>query len=173
MTTMPHFLRRPSRLVLGLLAAACLPLAGCGYTIHGRVVRGEMGIIDWMPGPGDASGEPVAGAVVTVVRDPNGMHPEEAGRATSGPDGSFTLSVSGFGAGWMDEMWLIKAAKGGVGTAEWTDHLPGSPSGQTLVVTLAPSANNGPQGAYDAMWKGDVGQGESAESLMKEAEKYR
>lgn len=150
-----------------LLAAIAVagPL-GCGYTIRGVVSEGEMSFMQWAGADAPAPGRPIAGATVILVRDPTSMRPTQVAQATSGPDGTFTMSVDAFGAGWMDESWLFRASKSRVGSAELIDRLPGSPGSRTLVITLG--------GAGDAAipWRGSFDQRESGQSLMEEAKRH-
>lgn len=158
-------LPRAARLLL--LACLVLPLAGCGYTIKGVVVRGEMSFIQWVPAGSPPPGEPIEGASVVVVRDADRMRPVEAGRATSGPDGTFALSVDGFGAGWMEESWLIRGSKSRAGSAEIYERLPSSPDGLLLVITL------GGEGDAALPWRGTFDRRETGQSLREEVERYR
>lgn len=156
---------RAARLLL--LACLVLPLAGCGYTIKGVVVRGEMSFIQWVPAGSPLPGEPVEGASIVVVRDADRMRPVEAGRATSGADGRFVLAIDEFGAGWMEESWLIRGSKSRLGSAETYERLPGSPDGLLLVITL------GGDGEAALPWRGTFDRRETGQSLREEAERFR
>src|SRR5262245_29200893 len=136
---------------ISLFAAFSLVgLTGCGYTIHGVVVRGDMSSVEWEDG--NAGGDrPVPGASVSITRDPTTLHPEIAGSVMTDAHGCFELPVSGFGAGWMNESWLIRASRNGVGSAEWLGELPGSPSGRTLVIVISPDGGRSVDAS--AMWK--------------------
>ncbi|MFO0827387.1 MAG: hypothetical protein U0572_04485 [Phycisphaerales bacterium] len=155
------------KLALASIITVSLPLVGCGYTLQGYVSSGGTPSVMWMEGaPKAPDGPPVAGASIALVRDPTGMHPETVATAISGPDGSFKMNVTAFGAGWMQEQWLIRSARGKVGKAEWIGSLPGG--GQWVIIVLG--AGDGP---VEQMWKGNVGTRDSAESIIDEANKYR
>lgn len=158
---------------LCLLVTATLPLvcAGCTYTIEGQVLRGSAASIGWVDaGAPLPDGEVVAGASIAIFRDPDSMHPEQSGVATSGADGRFTLPVSGAGAGWMQESWRVRAARTGAGSADWVGSLPSSSAGRLLVIVLAPEGNDE---GFGRLWRGDLGRPESGSSLMDEVNRFK
>ena len=56
--------------------------------------------------------------------------------ATAGADGRFTLELQGFGAGWMDESWLLRVRRNGYENIEQEIQLPGSTDGRLLLVGM-------------------------------------
>lgn len=166
----------PTLRAAAALALLMTLLGGCDYTIRGRVVQSDMSIVQWVPEGSPLPGAPVQGATVSIVRDPNGMSPTTAGQTTTGADGSFALKVDGFGAGWMEEVWLIRASRQRVGVAEAIERLPGSPGGQWLILSLAPLA---PGAKVENMWRGDLNAFPSheprpnGESILDEVNRYR
>lgn len=148
------------------LALASLLLAGCGHAIQGYVLRGDMSGVDWIDPGALPDGEPVQGATVLIERDPQRMTREVAGTTTSGASGAFTLPVSGFGAGWMEEVWRIRASRAGVGSADWFGSLPSG--NKVLVIFLSPSG-----GGTDELWQGNFRYDDTGESLLHEVESYR
>jgi hypothetical protein len=161
---------RTLRLAVGTtLCTAILTLVGCGGgTLTGRVLGGESSFIQWVKDTRSAGGgEPVAGAAISVVRDPLSPGRQAAGNAVSGADGSFTLKLDAFGAGWTDEDWLIVVERRGVGRAEYIGRLE---SGELLVL-LAPGSDR--TGGANELWNGNVGSMPSGSSLMEEVKRYR
>ncbi len=155
---------------LATLCAALPLVVGCGGgTLTGRVLGGESSFIQWVGDTRSAAGggEPVAGAAISVVRDPLSPGRQPAGNAVSKADGSFTLKLDAFGAGWTDEDWLIVVERRGVGRAEYLGRLE---SGELLVL-LAPGTDR--TGGANELWNGNVGAMPSGSSLMEEAKRYR
>lgn len=130
-----------------LAAAASLLGTGCGtYTIEGRVLRSTFPAVMLVSAddPRLNQGQPVAGANVSVVRDPGSLGREQVGSATSDGDGRFSLAVGGWGAGATDEEWLISVGRRGFGRSESNVRLPFSPGGSRLLIFLAPGTDEGP-----------------------------
>ncbi len=171
MPTAPRAPHRTVRLALGATLAVSLPtLVGCGGgALTGRVLGGESSLIQWVSDTRSAAGggEPVAGAAISVVRDPLSPGRQPAGNAVSGADGSFTLKLDAFGAGWTDEDWLIVVERRGVGRAEYIGRLE---SGELLVL-LAPGTDR--TGGANELWNGNIGSMPSGSSLMEEVKRYR
>lgn len=162
-------MRDVGRRVLLLAAlAATTPIVGCGGgSITGRVLKGDSSFIQWTSGSANASGEPVAGAAIAVMRDPLSPGRQRVGNGVSREDGTFTVQLDAFGAGWTDEQWLIVVERRGAGRAEYIGRLG---SGELLVL-LAPGTESGP-GAGD-LWNGSIGSMPTGSSLMEEAKRYR
>jgi hypothetical protein len=162
------------------LALSGLSLTGCSAnTINGMVVRGDSSFIQWVErgrAPSMGGGEPIGGVAISVVRDPMSPGRQMVGSCISQPDGTFTLSLDAFGAGWTDEDWLIVAERRGAGRAEYVGRLQG---GQSLHILLAAGTDRG-AGANE-LWKGSLGTStgsdwkgaESGESLLEEVKRYR
>lgn len=117
---------------VGLLAS----LAGCAYRLEGKVVDGYGACRVAKSGDPDESKAGIPGASVELVRDPHTTLREVCARATSGPDGRFELEVSGFGAGWMEETWLLRVRRSGFQNIEGQLDLPSSPSGRVILVEM-------------------------------------
>jgi hypothetical protein len=130
--------------VIGAMLVAMLGiLPGCGYTLRGKVVRGEISSIELvhqidqrMKGPG------IINAEVIVRRDPKSPHPEMVGRTRSGDSGNFAMHISEFGAGWMEEQWLVQAGLTGFQNAQQLTKLPASGGKWQLLITLAPGQSS-------------------------------
>ena len=79
--------------------AACTLLAGCAYTLDGKVVEGFGSVVMGRDKDPDARKGGLGGATVELIRDAGTMNRAVAARATSGSDGRFILEVPAFGAG--------------------------------------------------------------------------
>jgi hypothetical protein len=121
----------------GALALVAV-LSGCGYHLAGRVVEGGFDSVDMLPRSQaeDVGGAPVAGAMVELYRDPQTPKRKLVGTARTDDRGEFTLVMQDFGAGWMEERWLVRVRRNGFKGAEQSIELPGSPDGWRMVGTL-------------------------------------
>lgn len=168
MNTLSFTLR--TRAALGGACVVAALLAGCSNgTINGRVLRGDSSFIQWVnSGSAAGGGEPIGGAAISVTRDPLSPGREVVGNGVSQADGSFSIKLDAFGAGWTDEEWLIVAQRRGSGRAEYIGRLQG---GQSLLILLAPGTDRGP-GTND-LWQGNIGSMPSGSSVVDEAKRYR
>jgi len=122
-------------------------LASCAPTVRGRAIEG--GFISVCAVRSDdgqlLSGIPVPGAQINVYRDPQSLGAELVATGFTDSSGNFTVKVSEFGAGWMDEVWLIEMVKPGFMTASAELRLPDSDD-RVLIVTMPgrsePGRNN-------------------------------
>lgn len=119
-----------------LCVLACMLSAGCAYRLEGKVVEGFGSVTVGRGNDPDAALRGVPGAAVELIRDAGSMRRAVAARATSGADGRFVLEVDGFGAGWMEERWQLRARRSGFENVETEVDLPGSPSGRLMVVSM-------------------------------------
>ena len=120
-----------------LAFTASLALAGCGYRLDGKVVDGFSGVAIGRADDPDARKSGIGGATIELVREPDTMNRAVAARATSDASGRFTLEVNGFGAGWMEEQWLIRVRRSGFETIETDVQLPREPKDRLALVTMA------------------------------------
>ena len=116
--------------------AALTLLAGCAYTLDGKVVEGFGSVVMGRDKDPDARKGGLGGATVELIRDAGTMNRAVAARATSGSDGRFILEVPAFGAGWMDESWQIRVRRHGYENVESEVQLPGSTSGRLVIVGM-------------------------------------
>jgi hypothetical protein len=153
-----------------LIGSLAMALGGCSANqITGRVLTGDSSFVQWVDsGSSPGGGQPVGGASIVVTRDPLSPGREVVGNAVSQADGSFTVKLDAFGAGWTDEQWLIVAERRGAGRAEYVGRLEG---GRSLFILLAPGTERG-RGAND-FWGGDVGTMPSTSDIMDEVKRYR
>jgi hypothetical protein len=121
----------------GALALVAV-LTGCGYHLSGRVVEGGFDSVDMLPKSqaADVGGAPLVGAMVELYRDPQTPKRKLVGTARTDDRGEFTMVLQDFGAGWMEERWLVRIRRNGYKGAEQTVELPGSPDGWRMVGTL-------------------------------------
>ncbi len=149
--------------VLVLLAAVFTAIAvGCGggYTLSGRVVRGETGFTTFVSPAQLDQGKPVAGAQIMVYRDPDTPKRSLVGKAVSDGNGNFEVFLDGFGVGWMDEMWEIRVDRPPYDRLESLERLPSAKAGRGLLITLRPGF-----GEPDDAWERD--------DLIQQYEKFR
>jgi hypothetical protein len=140
--------------------ALALALSGCTYQLHGRAVEGFGSIEVTDPSHIDANNRPVQGARIELIRDHSTGNRERVASATSASDGTFILTVDAFGAGWMEEEWLLRASRSGFQNVEVATHLPASAGGRLLLVTLAKGRSE------------KFHEPESQRSLLDEARQY-
>lgn len=130
---------RSLALVAGLSAmfAGVMLAGGCAYTLEGRALEGHGSIDVTDSSGGDSLGKPVAGVRIELIRDPDTGNRAQVASAVSGSDGRFKLVVDAFGAGWMEEEWVVRASRSGYSNIETMMRLPGSTGGRLMVVSIA------------------------------------
>jgi hypothetical protein len=120
-----------------LLIALALP--GCGYTLKGKVLRGDASNVDLMHDIDQRyKQQGMANVEVVVRRNPKDPNPELIGRTRTDAFGNFSMSIKEFGAGWMEEQWLVQARLAGHQNASAVMKLPAKDSKWGLLITLAP-----------------------------------
>jgi hypothetical protein len=154
---------RATRLGSFLALVLAAMLVGCGgYEIRGKVVHGPMSLVSFVAGSDERLQERgLAGATVTLRRDPTKGWAKDVATAIADGQGEFVLHVGEFGAGWMTEQWMIRAARKGFERAETITTLPGGSEGRRLLIQMTP----GESGRSDDSWESD--------DLMKQYEQYR
>lgn len=143
-----------------LAVAALAALAGCTYTMPGKVVDGFGSAMVDTPDNPDARKGGIPGATIELIRDPDTMNRARVAQATSRADGRFDLVVDSFGAGWMEEKWLLRVRRSGYESVEMEVDLPSSTSGRLLVVGMARGRST------------PFREPESTRGLVDEAKKY-
>lgn len=121
----------------GLLAM--LAALGCGgYEVRGRVVSGAFGGGVSLVNEGDQRllAEGVGNARITIIRDPGRLNARQVASGVSEADGDFTIPMSEFGAGWLDEQWRVQAIRSRLGLAEGLVRMPRPGSGEVLLIEL-------------------------------------
>ncbi len=123
-----------------LIPVACLAAAGgCQtYVIQGTVVQGPFGDMAFVrPDDPRLDDPPIANVRVTVDRDPDSLARRQVGTRITDARGRFEIPVGEFGAGWMDEQWLLRAFKNGYQTVSTTRRLPRG-SDRRLLIIMTP-----------------------------------
>lgn len=122
--------------------------SGCGgYVLRGRVVEGpgesmmflKLNQADWNTAAGG-----IAGAQIALIRDPDRPSHRLIGQGAAASDGSFAIPIDSFGAGWLEERWLIQAWRQGYRTLESIEALPADPRGHRLLIVMAPGQSQAP-----------------------------
>jgi hypothetical protein len=137
----------------GLCLAGLVAAPGCStYVIKGNVISGGVSDMIFVEqGDGRLREPPLAGARITVQRDPDKLSRKMAGTDLSDAHGRFVISLDEFGAGWMDEKWLIQATKPGFKTATAMPRLEPHTKKMRLLVILAPGLSTNPAEDDDLM----------------------
>lgn len=131
-----------SCLWIAFLAAGLVAMSGCGgYTLRGKVIRGTASSIEVVHEVDPRLKQPgIANLEVRVVRDPSTLNRHVAGQSRTDGEGAFATYLSGFGAGWMEEQWLIQTSMSGYQNAEQIMKLPPKGSQWRLLITVTPGA---------------------------------
>jgi hypothetical protein len=145
----------PGRLAMwcALPLAGCLAAAGCGtYVIKGTVISGSVSDMTFV-GYGDQRlrEPPLANVRITVQRDPDRGSRHMAGTDLTDIHGRFVVSLDEFGAGWMDEEWLVRATKPGFESASSMLRLNTNTKKLRLLVIMAPGFSPPPREDEDLM----------------------
>ena len=131
---------RSGLLVVTLLFSVLLTTGCSRYVLRGRVVEGGgAGVMAVSPDDPRLAQPGVPNVEIRVFRNHRRPNPELAVSGVTDVDGSFSLPIEAFGAGWMEETWLIRARRAGYGDAEATISLP-SEDGRVLIL-LGPGAS--------------------------------
>jgi len=151
----------PSRWIIAVLAPAALAIGGCGgYTLDGRVVRGDASYAELVSRGSDRlEGQGIAGVRVGAHLNPGRLNREFLGATTTGPDGEFSLPIDRVGAGFLEYDISVVAYKDGYLGAEQFFVLP--PDEKRVLIILAPGDDPDPPSFR------------TRESLFDEADRYR
>ena len=125
--------------------------SGCGaYTIKGRVVESSVSTLSFVEADdGRLLERGVRGVEIAVYRDPAKPNRERVGRTVTGMDGSFSIPLNAFGAGFLVEEFEINAQRDGYQPVRMSTALPGQK--QSLLIMLAPGRGAPPQGEENLM----------------------
>ncbi len=118
---------------------------GCRtYVIEGRVVEGRFGDMAFVRPDDPRLDDPaITNVRVTVDRDPDSLARRQVGTRITDARGRFEIPVGEFGAGWMDEQWLLRAFKNGYQTVSTTQRLPRG-SERRLLIVMTPGQSEDP-----------------------------
>lgn len=132
-----------------MMMAVLCAMPGCGYTLRGKVVSGATGGITQvhqidpsLRGPG------VPDAEILIRRDPKSPNPQLVGHTRTDGNGDFSIHIGQFGAGWMQEQWLVQCVKQGFQNTEVLTELPSQDKWQ-LLITIAPGTSTAPQSDFE------------------------
>ena len=129
-------------------------LAGCGYTLSGKVVRGEYGSILFVPSVDEQfQDQPVPYASVKVYRDPDTPNRELIGTGRSNRDGEVSVPLKAFGAGWMVEQWEIEVVTPGYETVASRVTLPSSGKKLKMLIVLVAGRSMTPSTESEKLWE--------------------
>jgi len=136
-------------------------LSGCGggYVLRGKVIESNTNAITTVDRKDSRMDQQGLGNVqIRVYRDPGRLSQELAASGVSGPDGTFAIPINAFGAGWMDESWLIQTYRDGYSNAETIKRLPGNTNRRPVLIMLR---------------RGDATPFRQREDLLEEMERFR
>ena len=122
----------------------CGVAAGCStYVIKGNVISGAVSDMAFVQ-PNDLRlrEPPLTNVRITVQRDPDSLSRHLAGTDLSDAHGRFVIPLDEFGAGWMDEKWLIRATKPGFETATSMPRFEPGTKKMRLLVIMAPDMDS-------------------------------
>lgn len=131
---MPRLHTSAPAITLGIVLTF-LPGGCASYTLEGRVVRGDFGDVMFVDPDRDPYAEApgIPGVAIRVIRDPDRLSRKVAAGGRSGPSGDLSIPIGEFGAGWMQELWLVQASRAGYETVE---QIVAFPSGRKRVVIV-------------------------------------
>jgi len=142
---MQVFVRRfaAAAILLSVLAVQ----SGCGgYRIEGVVQRGDYGdlfFVDRAATERD-SAETISGAEIRLHRDAGRPNQRLVATGRSDDNGRVVLALEQFGAGWMEEQWLIQVMRRGYETIERVVTLPPASRKQRLMILLREGRSEAP-----------------------------
>ena len=147
---MSHCLRST---LCGLFLIGFTTATGCSsYVIKGTVTPGSVSDMLFVESNDPRLREPpLTNVRITVQRNPDDLARQMVGTDISDAHGRFVISLDEFGAGWMDEVWLIRATKPGFKTATTKQRLDAGKKQQRLLVIMAPGRSSAPQEDEDLM----------------------
>lgn len=127
-------------MVLVLTSVAAAALGGCNaYTLRGHVVSGNYNMLELVPANDPRLGDPgMSGVRIEAIRDPDSLGKIVVSGATSGRNGEVRLVINEFGAGWMKEVWDLRARIGSDWFAESRTTLPKPSENLRLLVVISP-----------------------------------
>ena len=126
---------------VAILTFAAL-MVGCGgLTLQGKVVTDDFSSMTFVSPADPRLSEPgLSGAKLSIIRDPGRLNREVVATASSDGSGKFTIDLDVFGAGWMQERWLIEVVRPGHQTATLNTALDKDHQNRRLLITLGRGA---------------------------------
>lgn len=132
-------------LVVPAALVAAFALTGCratGYTLEGRVIRGEISYVVVVEAGDPRLGEdaaPIPAALVRLETDPGRIQRELIGEVPTDADGNFSIRMNKMGSGILLYDVGITGRKAGHTTAFVATRLP--PSHKRVLIMLAPGVD--------------------------------
>jgi hypothetical protein len=152
----------PSKAILvAAIIGMMMTMIGCGggYALRGKVVEGNASIItvtDRSDGQLQHTG--ISGVQIRIYRNPGRLNQELIASGVSQADGRFEIPIRAFGAGWMDEEWLIETYRSSYRNAEMMLRLPANTNKRPLLIMLA---------------RGQAAPFRGRDDVIREIERYR
>ncbi len=140
--------------VFALTFASVFMLAGCGggYLLQGKAVSGDFASVMFLPADDEMLASTGVGkARLTVYRDAGRPNQSLVATGISDGRGGVSISLDAFGAGWMQEQWLIEVVKPGFETIESIVTLPPAEQGMQMLIIMSPGQSLPPRG-LDTLW---------------------
>jgi hypothetical protein len=150
--------------LLPLLLLAALAGSGCVYKVEGRVIEGDADFVTVVRSNDPRlAGRGIGGARLSFTRDPFKLNRQEVAQGVSDGDGDFSIPIDAFGAGWLEEQWLVRALRSGFGYSESVVAMPRS--GERLLIMLRP-AHPSEHREMERQWRDGRG------GLMEEVQRW-
>lgn len=139
-------------LCLLVVALMVLQIGGCAsYTLRGKVIEGFDSGIFIVPAEDPRLAETGVRQVnVNIYRDPGSLKQSLIASTSSDPDGAFAVELPAFGAGWMDELWLIETTRRDYRNNSAKVRLPSKR--QRLLIVVSPGRAT-PSHQRDDLWE--------------------
>lgn len=127
--------------------------SGCGaYQLRGKVIEGFENAVLVVPADDPRLEEDgVRDVRIRIYRDPGRLSRELIATDSSMPDGTFSIELPAFGAGWMDEQWLIETQRSDYRNTSETVRLPASTKRSRVLIMVAPGRST-PIQERDNLW---------------------
>ncbi|MFM9958389.1 MAG: hypothetical protein ACKVZJ_09935 [Phycisphaerales bacterium] len=125
--------------LIALLGAAAPLLTACSYAVEGRVVKGDVSMVELVSSNDPRLDDPslsLSGVAVHVQSDPTKIRRKTLGRTVSSRDGGFRVPVDEFAAGVMEFDLGVFARKKGYEPAEGFFAKPSS--SKRVLITMTP-----------------------------------
>jgi len=137
-----------------LILAWTVLAAGCGsYAVRGKVIEGfDSGVLIVSADDPRLDEPGVRQVRVMVHRDPDSLAQKVVASGTSDSDGFFNIELREFGAGWMDEYWLIETSRSNYSNVVETIRLPANSNRSRLLIIVAPGTQL-PSEYRDELWE--------------------
>lgn len=139
---MPNARRSATKVTLAILLLTVLAAGGCAsYKLRGTVIEAkESRILVVNADDPRLNQRGLGGVSIKVTQDPESLGRKKVGEGESDGQGRFAISISSFGAGFLEYPMAILARRQGHTPAIVHMQLPGS--GRRLLIELAPGQDS-------------------------------